>query len=77
MTNQEKDLENAREYLDKELPELTQKDYVIYHNPDCFGYCIDELLANHVQWLEQKGIVQFTEKRFDSSVFDRTGGIEI
>lgn len=63
MTNQEKDLKNAREYLDNELPELKQNDYVIYGHEDLNGYCIDELLANHVQWLEQKGVIKFNENR--------------
>jgi len=64
MKNQEKDLKNAREYLDKELPELKQNDYIIYPIlNDSPAYCIDELLAKHVQWLEQKGVIQFTSNR--------------
>jgi len=64
MTNQEKDLQNAREYLDKQLPELNEDDYIIYPIlNDSSAYCIDEVLANYVQWLEQKGEIKFTGKR--------------
>lgn len=76
MTNQEKDLKNAREYLDKELPELKHDDYTIYGHEELNyptgGYCIDELLANHVQWLEQKGIVKFTDNIF---IIDEKDGL--
>ena len=55
MTNQEKDLKNAREYI------TTHPDYDIYiDNPKKFHkvWGLDILLINHVQHLEKKGIIK-------------------
>lgn len=63
MTNQEKDLQNAREYLQDFPMGLKSNDYVIFDDreQELQRYGLDELLAKHVQWLEQKGIVNRNE----------------
>jgi len=68
MTNQEKDLKNAREYLDNFPMGLKNSDYVIFDDTEqeLQRYGLDELLAKHIQWLEQKGVIKFTGKREDT-----------
>jgi len=67
MTNQEKDLKNAREYLDYRYPELQEELFHVYSlSSKSPKYTIDEMLASHVQWLEQKGVIQFTENRYNN-----------
>jgi len=61
MTNQEKDLKNAREYLNNEQYkdcQLMEQGRVVLGREE-----LPELLAKHVQWLEQKGVIQFTSNR--------------
>lgn len=66
MTNQEKDLKNAREYLEENFP-FSSTRFLL--EPKSKKRKIDtfielkQILALHVQWLEQKGIVTFTENR--------------
>jgi len=60
MTNQEKDLKNAREYWEDHysLPE-----YIPTYGNASKDINTIELLAEYVQHLEQKGIIKFTANR--------------
>ena len=60
MTNQEKDLKNAREYI------TTHPDYDKYaDNPLRFyeTWDLEQFISKYPGWLEQKGIIKFTANR--------------
>ena len=57
MTNQEKDLQNAREYLEE------NKEFQLIRNGKIDMFELTELLANHVQHLWQRGTIKFTANR--------------
>ena len=57
MTNQEKDLKNAREYLTEKFIETT----VLFSNLQISF--IEDFILKYPDWLEQKGVIQFTENR--------------
>ena len=59
MTNQEKDLQNAREYLETHFPKLLEtlmNDYFIE---------LGQILSGYVQHLDSIGKIKFTENRFN------------
>jgi len=64
MTPTPTDLKNAKEFLDKNLPELKKHNYIVVdiENPKN-GYCIDVLLAKHLLHEVAAGRVKFTANR--------------
>ena len=66
MTNQEKDLKNAREYLKKTDYADTDASFCYFNKGIVQLVDLEELLAKHVQWLEQKGEIKFTKNRSKS-----------
>jgi len=60
MTNQEKDLKNAREYI------TTHPNYDKYADDPLRFYetwDLELFLSKYPEWLEQKGVIQFTSNR--------------
>lgn len=61
MTNQEKDLKNAREYLEESEYDIPHLAVVPKGTEETIS--INYLLSEYVQWLEQKGVIKFNENR--------------
>ena len=59
MKNQEKDLQNAREYLDNVIPNGIEKQIT----PESLKALVMQLVSEYPKFLEQKGVIKFTENR--------------
>jgi hypothetical protein len=74
MTNQEKDLKNAREYLDTHqgMDELNIEE-IDFNERDW----LLKFLTGFPKWLEQKGVIKFTGNRHNAQEVHRDGSVEI